>query len=235
MVKSRLKAIRLVWNNVMKGNPRAWLRVVLTVVLLVGLLQGSSLACGPDPPPDCPVCYKWSESEQRCVFDCKFEKCETCTEDGCRDAYAMTIEECDVADVKKYKILLPGLVSRDPNVCHFCTLVCSSKAGYSVVSVSTADGGGRVFADKTWRYGLINDIYLPLQMTEVRFDRQTGNLDTESTSTFIDQKANHPISEEVFAYKNLGLQEGDIFKDRIAERKYVYRDGELVDRTQIDD
>jgi len=144
------------------------------------------------------------------------------------DGYAMTIEECDVADVRKYKILLPGLVSRDPNVCHFCTLVCSSAAGFNVISVSTADDTGRVFSDKTWRYGLINDVYLPLQMTEVRFDRQMGNLDTESACTFIDQKVNHPISDEVFTYKNLGLQGGDIFEDRIADKQYVFRDNELV-------
>jgi len=61
----------------------------LCCLLLVCIIAGQAVGCFPDPPPpSCPVCYKWSESEQKCKFNCKWEKCETCEPDGCRDAYA---------------------------------------------------------------------------------------------------------------------------------------------------
>jgi len=51
-------------------------------------VKGPADTCWDPPPPHCPVCYKWSESQQDCIFNCKWEKCQTCTEDGCRDVYA---------------------------------------------------------------------------------------------------------------------------------------------------
>jgi len=142
------------------------------------------------------------------------------------------VEECNVGDVKKYKIVLPGVSSGGPKVYISSTLVCSSEAGFNVVSCSTTDSNDRVFGHKTWDYGLINGVYLPLQTTDVRFDYQTGNLDAQSTFTFIGQKVNHPISDEVFTYKNLGLQNGDKFIDKILNKEYTYQDGELIPTSQ---
>jgi len=147
------------------------------------------------------------------------------------DGYrTITVEECNVGDVKKYRIILLSLAkdSSGAKVHCFDNLVCSSKAGFNVVSHTITDSNDRVIANRTWRYGLLNGVYLPLQTTDMHFDYQTGNLSRQSTSTFIDQKANVPISDEVYTYKNLGLQNGDKFVDKIANKEYTYQDGELV-------
>lgn len=138
------------------------------------------------------------------------------------------VEECNVGDVKKYKIVLPGVMSGGPKVYISSTLVCSSEAGFNVVSYLTTANYDRVIKNKTWRYGLIDGVYLPIQTNKLSFDYQTGNLDRQSTSTFIDQKANHPINDEVFTYKNLGLKNGDKFIDKILDREYTYQDGEFI-------
>ncbi|MHC4087563.1 MAG: hypothetical protein ACYSU5_20515 [Planctomycetota bacterium] len=140
----------------------------------------------------------------------------------------VAVEECNVGDVKKYKITLPAVSSGVLKIYTSFTLVCSSEAGFNVVSYLETANYDRVLEHKTWDYGLINGVYLPLQTTKLSFDYQTGNLSRQSTSTFIDQKANVPISDEVFTYKNLGLQNGDKFIDRIRGKKYTYQDGKLT-------
>lgn len=141
----------------------------------------------------------------------------------------LTVEECDIGDVNKYKITLPGVMSGGTEVYMSSALVCSSEAGFNVVSYLETADYDRVLESKTWSYGLIDGVYIPVQTTKVRFDYQTGNLDTESACTFIDQKVNHPISENVFTYENLGLQDGDIFEDRVADKQYIFRNDELVE------
>jgi len=140
----------------------------------------------------------------------------------------VAVEECNVGDVKKYKITLPSVLTGGPKVYISSTLVCSSEMGFNVVSYLNTANYDRVLEHKTWDYGLINGVYLPLQTTKLSFDYQTGNLRRQSTSTFIDQKANVPISDEVFTYKNLGLQNGDKFIDRIVGKEYTYQDGKLT-------
>lgn len=143
----------------------------------------------------------------------------------------ITVEECNVGDVKKYRIALVVLSkdSTGATVHFFSNLVCSSEAGFNVVSYTTTDSNGRMLENKTWDYGLINGVFLPVQKVEQKFDYHTGNIIDQSTVTFIDQKANNSISDKVFTYKNLGLQNGDKFVDKIAGKEYTYKDGELVE------
>jgi len=140
----------------------------------------------------------------------------------------VTVEKCNVGNVKKYKIVLPGVLSGGPEIYLSTTLICSSDAGFNVVLCVDTANYNSVLGKRIWDYGLINGVYLPLQTTRVRFDKQTGNLDTQSTSTFINQKVNKSISDEVFTYKNLGLQDGDKFIDKIQDKEYTYQ-GNLIE------
>ncbi len=131
------------------------------------------------------------------------------------------VEECNVGDVKKYKIVLPGVLSGGPKVYLSLTLICSSQAGFNVVSYSKTADYDKILEHKTWKYGLFSGVYLPVKKREVRYDPQ-GNLNSESTYTFIKQKVNKSIPEEVFTYKNLGLKDGDKFIDKIENKEYRY-------------
>ena len=145
----------------------------------------------------------------------------------------ITVEECNVGDVKKYRIALLGLSkdSTGATVHFFYNLVCSNEEDFNVVSFTITDSNDRVLENKTWRYGLINGVHLPIQKNKLRFDYQTGNLTNQSTISFIDQKVNNPISDEVFTYKNLGLKNGDKFVDKIQNKEHTYQDGELIEVT----
>ena len=138
------------------------------------------------------------------------------------------VEECNVGDVKKYKIVLPSVSSGGPKVYLSSTLICSSEAGFNVVSYSQTADYDKILEHKTWNYGLINGVYIPVKQTKKSFDYLTGNLNKQSTLTFIEQKVNKSIPEEVFTYKNLGLKNGDKFIDKILGKEYIYQDGELI-------
>jgi len=147
------------------------------------------------------------------------------------DGYpTITVAECNVGDVKKYKIVLLSLSkdSTGAKVYVASTLVCSSEAGFNVVSFLTTYNNGKMLENKTWDYGLIDGVYLPVRQIKQGFDYQTGNLTYQNTISFIGQKVNNPISDEVFTYKNLGLQNGDKFIDKILNKEYTYQDANLV-------
>lgn len=145
----------------------------------------------------------------------------------------VTVEECNVGNVKKYKIVLPGVSSGGPKIYLSTTLVCSSEAGFNVVSCVDTANYDSVLEKKTWDYGLINGVYLPLQTTHVCFDKQTGNLDTQSTWTFLYQKVNQPVNNETFTYKNLDLKDSDKFVDKILNKEYTYQEGKLTEISQV--
>ena len=148
------------------------------------------------------------------------------------DGYpTIMVEECTLANVKKYRIALINL-AKDSNgvtVHLFFNLVCSSEVGFNVISYSVTDPDGKVLEEKSFEYGLFNGIYLPTQKIELNFDYYTGNLKEQSTITFFNEKINEPISKEVFTYKNLGLKDGDKFIDKILDKEYTYQDGKLVE------
>ncbi len=137
------------------------------------------------------------------------------------------VEECNVGDVKKYKIVLPGVWSGGPKVYLSLTLICSSQAGFNVVSYSQTAYYDKILEHKTWKYGLFSGVYLPVKKRAVRYDPQ-GNLNSESTYTFMEQKVNKSIPEEIFTYKNLGLKDGDKFIDKILDKEYTYQSGQLI-------
>jgi len=152
------------------------------------------------------------------------------------DGYpTITVEECNVGDYKKYRIVLIVLSkdSTGATVHLFSNLVCSNKAGFNVVSYITTDSNDRGLENKSWEYGLFNGVYIPVQNKELRFDYHTGNLNEQSTVTFMDQKVNEPIPPGVFTYKNLGLKNGDQYIDNILNKIYAYQDGNLIEAENI--
>ena len=50
--------------------------------------------------------------------------------------------------------------------------------------------------------------------------------------TFCNEKVNKPIPEETFGYQNLGLENGDRFIDRSADKTFEYKDGELIEAAE---
>jgi len=123
---------------------------------------------------------------------------------------------------------LPAVSSGGPKVYISYNLVCSSGAGFNVVSFSITDEKGRVIENKIWDYDLINGVYLPVQKIEQNFDYLSGKLNKQSTITFMEQKANNPINSDVFTYKNFDLKDGDKFIDKTLNKEFTYQKGNLI-------
>ena len=79
---------------------------------------------------------------------------------------------------------------------------------------------------------MVNGVYVPSRTTEQNFERKNGELSYEAKYTFKNAKTNHPISQETFTYKNLGLKNGDKFIDKILDKEYTYQDGDLISASE---
>jgi len=143
------------------------------------------------------------------------------------DGYSLKVEERTIGNLTEYRIQRPGKVS--PERYLFVTMVFSSKKGFNIVSYEVTDPKSGLFhTKKNWGYDLLDGVYLPSRTTEQIFDRKSGDLSYEETYTYNNLKVNQPIPAETFTYKNLGLQNGDKFIDKILDKEYTYQDGELI-------
>lgn len=146
------------------------------------------------------------------------------------DGYALKVEERKDGNDTEHRIQIPGKVS--PIDYLFKTMVFSGNKGFNITSVEETMSDGKLLHTKTWDYDLVNGVYVPSRTTEQIFERKNGELSYEAKYTFKNQKINQSIPAETFTYKNLGLQNGDKFIDKISDREYTYQDGELIPASQ---
>jgi len=127
---------------------------------------------------------------------------------------------------------MPSRVRGDENYL-FHEMVFSGDNGFNVVSLETTyqnekNANNVMFKKETLEYKQFDKVYVPCYTSEQTFDIPSGKLDDEKTVTFKNQKINQPIPEGTFTYKNLGLQNGDKFIDKILDREYTYQDEDLI-------
>jgi len=154
------------------------------------------------------------------------------------DGYRLQVEERTQGNSKEYRIIKPGRLSHDPKYKSdpenylFLTQIFSGEKGFNVVLEEMAHSDGGLLYRSTLDYDLIDGIYLPSKTTNQNFRRDSGNLAYEKKGIFKNLQVNHPIPEDTFSYKNLGLQNGDKFVDKIAEKTYIYKAGQLLPESE---
>jgi hypothetical protein len=149
------------------------------------------------------------------------------------DGYTLSVEKRTDGTVTEYRLRQPGKLSGEPGKLSpenylFITSTFSSAKGFNIISEEIGSPDGSTTTLKTWGYQLVDGVYLPIETTEQAFAKN-GELRYEEKSLFKNQRINHSIPPETFSYKNLGLQNGDSFIDKIASKQYTYKDGELVE------
>ena len=77
-------------------------------------------------------------------------------------------------------------------------------------------------------YESIDGICVPKTVHYVTFRSSDLKKSFDSKITFTKSILNVPIPAETFKYKNLGLKEGDVFKDEIQKKKYKYQNANLI-------
>ncbi len=142
------------------------------------------------------------------------------------DGHSLHLEERRDGTITEYRIEIPGAVS--PGKYLIKTMVFSSEEDFNVTLVETKKADGKLFQKKTWDYEVIDGIYLPKKTTKQSFRRDNAELSYERECIFSNYKLNQTIPEHTFTYKNLGLQNGDKFRDKILDKEYIYQDGELI-------
>jgi len=146
------------------------------------------------------------------------------------DGYSLKMEEHKEGDIIVYKIIEPSIVNpqrSSPDHYIIKTKIFSSQYGFNIIYWEVASGAGIPLQEFTWEYELVDGVYLPKKVTEKHY-RLNGEVAEEKDYTYINNKLNQKISPETFTYKNLGLQNGDKFIDKILDKEYTYQDGELT-------
>jgi len=142
------------------------------------------------------------------------------------DGHSLRLEERRGGTITEYRLEIPGAVS--PGKYLIKTMVFSSEKDFNVTLVETKKTDGKLFQKKTWEYKVIDGIYLPKKTTMQNFTGDNAELSYERECIFSNFKLNQTIPEETFTYKNLGLENGDKFIDKILDKEYTYQDGELI-------
>lgn len=134
--------------------------------------------------------------------------------------HSLHLEERKDGTITEYRIEIPGQVS--PGQYLIKTMVFSSEKDFNITLVETKKSNGKLFQKKTWDYEMIDGVYLPKKTTKQDFTGDNAELSYERECIFSNFELNQIVPEETFTYHNLGLKDGDLFVDKIENKKYKY-------------
>jgi hypothetical protein len=142
------------------------------------------------------------------------------------DGHNLKIEESKIGNIVQYRIIIPGKITGGNLI--FTTMVFSGEKGFNIILFQVTDVHDRLFQKATWDYELVDDIYLPKETTQQNYMGKDGGLSYNKESSFSNSQINRSIPAETFTYRNLGLQNGDKFIDKIEGKEYKVKDANLV-------
>ena len=150
------------------------------------------------------------------------------------DGYTIKIEERNNGGFTEYRVQIPRKLSPEqgklsPENYLFITRTFSSAKGFTVILEEVTHPDGRFLQRWTWDYDLVDDVYVPTKTSQQNFMGGDGKLSYDRKSAFKNLQINHPIPPETFTYKNLGLEDGDKFVDKILGKEFTYQDQTLIE------
>jgi len=143
--------------------------------------------------------------------------------------FDISITEEKASDRTKYTIQnrIRSLIKKDIDI----IMTLDSSVGFNLTSRKVVDSSGKTLQTLNFAYEEIKGVYLPKSIHFVIFSPfQQKLFDSRITFTkSILNVWNESIPTETFTYKNLGLQNGDKFIDKIQDKEYTYQDGNLIE------
>ena len=144
------------------------------------------------------------------------------------DKYALKVERRVLDGDVQYRIHRPAKMRLEGgNVWQIKTF--SSDAGYNMISSECTRVNREPIDRRIMEYRSVQGVYVPSKVTRESFDPQDGSVQHRKVQIFKNVRINHAIPAETFTYKNLGLEDGDEFQDRILDKRHIYKHGELVE------
>ena len=119
--------------------------------------------------------------------------------------------------------------SCDPNL-EFVNinLILDNSIGYNAIRREALSKNNEILNTLDIAYENIDGIFIPKSVHFVISRSSDFKKSFDSKITFTKSILNAPIPEETFTHKNLGLKEGEVFRDEIQKKRYKYEDASLV-------
>jgi len=111
----------------------------------------------------------------------------------------------------------------------YIIITLDSSVELNMVRREVTDKEGKTLQTYDIIYEKIGNIYVPKNIHFVIFSNPDLKIHFDSWITFTKSILNKPIPSETFNYKNLGLNDSDRFIDKILNKEYTYKGGELVE------
>jgi|GEM_PF-1363211 len=143
------------------------------------------------------------------------------------DGQSLRIEKHVAGTTTEYRVEIPS-PQKNPGEFVFTTMIFNSDKGFNITLSETRTADGKLYNKVIWEYEAINGVYLPTRTMSQTFKGENADLDNERECIYTNLKLNQAIPEETFTYKNLGLENGDKFIDKILNKEYTYQDGEFI-------
>ncbi len=141
---------------------------------------------------------------------------------------AMKAEQRTLSGDLQYRIYEPFEINAS-NIKGWLINTFSEKAGYNIIDSERITADGKLMWQKSTEYQKVNGVYVPIRDTVDTYDHNRDfSLQIHEEGVFKNIFINDAIPEEIFTYKNLGLQDGDKFIDKIAGKEYKVKDANLV-------
>ena len=113
----------------------------------------------------------------------------------------------------------------------FEIFVLEGEKAFNPTYIELRNDSGQIISITTREFIEIEGIFLPSKEHLIQFGND-GCLQREARTILSDMQVNKPLPEETFSLNNLGLQDGDEFKDEIQGKKYTVKAGQLVEDTK---
>lgn len=107
-------------------------------------------------------------------------------------------------------------------------MILDSSMEYNLIHREALNTNNEILQTLDITYESIDGICVPKTVHYVTFRSSDLKKSFDSKITFTKSILNVPIPAETFKYKNLGLKEGDVFKDEIQKKKYKYQNANLI-------
>ena len=138
--------------------------------------------------------------------------------------YNVVIEKAQTIKGITYRIQFT-----EPGASHpFETFVLDGEKGFNPTYIEVKNDEGIIISIIKTDFIKIEDIFLPSKRHVIQYDGNDGRLRREYKSTFTNLKVNMNLPENTFSIKNLGLSDGDTFKDSVEGKQYRYQDANLI-------
>ncbi|HIJ72047.1 MAG TPA: hypothetical protein HPP87_11905 [Planctomycetes bacterium] len=104
----------------------------------------------------------------------------------------------------------------------YIIMTLDNSVGLNLVRREVTRKNGETLQTLDITYEKIDDVYVPKTIHYMIFLSSDGKIRFDSQITFTKSVLNAPIPTETFEYTNLGLKDGDIFSDKIANKEFQY-------------